>query len=413
MTISETTKEKAAVKDKYVDGMYMPKWRETVSKKRNVKYVTRLSQVPELTDEERERLQKVSDFFMFRANSYYLSLIDWDDPDDPIRRIAVPDPDELEDIDSLLDACQESKITVVPGCEHKYARTALILSSRVCGALCRFCFRKRLFLSDNHEVSPDFEPALTYIRSHPEIDNVLLTGGDPFMLSTKKIANLLERIRDISHVKIIRFGTKLPAFNPYRFIDDNALLDLLESHNNESARIYIVAHFCNVKEITDVSKLAIRKILKRGIQMVNQTPLLTGINDSPDALAELFTKLAQVGVPPYYVFHCRPTRGNKHFRTSFIDGIDMVEKAKSRVSGLAKRLRYAGSHASGKIEILGYDKSSIYFKYHQSKDPKYYSQFFKLPRLSEPEYWWDDWMPDGESFTLETCPSVELGSGTM
>ncbi len=397
--------------DRIVDGSYMPKWRRRVGNKRDVEYITSLRQIPELTDDEIARLWKVSRTYGFRTNSYYLSLVNWDDPDDPIRRLVIPDPVELEDTESLLDASHEAAVTVAPGCEHKYARTALVLVSRVCGAVCRFCFRKRIFMADNHEISPDLTPTIEYIRTHPEIDNVLLTGGDAFMLSTRKIARVLEQLRQIPHVKSIRFGSKLLAFNPFRFIDDPGLLDLLEKHSRPDARIYVVNHFCHPREISDVAVKAIDKLIRRGLILINQTPLLKGINDNPDTLAALFTKCAQVGMPPYYVFQCRPTRGNAHFKTTFIDGIDIYEGAKKQVSGLAKRARYVGSHASGKIEILCYDNDYIYFKYHQSKDPKYYSQSFKLPRKDEAT-WWDDWMPDGESFTLDTCPVVELGSGT-
>ncbi len=395
-----------------IDGSYMPEWRREIGEKRDVKYITKLSQIPQLSDEERDRLQETADLFGFRTNSYYLSLINWNEPNDPIRRLVIPDPVELKDTDSLLDASHEAAITVAPGCEHKYTRTGLILVSRVCGSLCRFCFRKRIFMADNQEISPDLGPAMEYIRSHKEIDNVLLTGGDAFMLSTKKITGILEELRQIPHVRVIRFGSKLLAFNPFRFIDDTDLLDVLEKHSHLNARIYIVTHFNHPREISEVAIEAIEMLLKRGVILINQTPLLIGINDDASTLAALFTKLAQVGVAPYYFFQCRPTKGNAHFKTTLIDGIDMFESAKKQISGLGKRARYAGSHASGKIEILAYDEKYIYFKYHQSKDPKYYGQFFKLPRKDDAT-WWDDWMPDGESFTIDKCPVVELGSGTM
>lgn len=392
--------------------LFDPGWLHDIGEKRHIKYVTNLDQIPQLSDDERERLKKVTGFFGFRANSYYLSLINWNDPDDPIKRLIIPSPEEIEDQDSILDASHEAKITVAPSCEHKYTRTAIILVSRVCGSMCRFCFRKRIFMGGNTEIQPNLEPAFEYISSHPEISNVLLTGGDALMLSTRKLTAIIERLRTFPHIGIIRLGSKLLAFNPYRILDDPSLLDLIEKQSRPEARIYIVTHFNHPREITDVSIEAISRLQKRGAILVNQTPVLVGINDNPDTLAKLFAKLAQVGVPPYYVFQCRPTRGNAHFMTSIIRSIDIFEKAKSQVSGLGKRARLAGSHASGKIEILGYDDEYIYFKYHQSKDPKFYGQFFKLPRKDDAT-WWDDWMPDGESFTLETCPDVVLGSGSV
>ncbi len=411
MCIKEKVKEAKHSEDRIVNGAFMPEWRRRIGEDRNVRYITSLSQIPQLPPEERERLQKVADTFGFRTNSYYLSLVNWDDPKDPIRRLIIPDPEELEDVTTLLDASHEAAITVAPGCEHKYSNTALILLSKVCGAVCRFCFRKRIFMPDNTEVSPNLEPAYEYIRNHPEIDNVLLTGGDPLMLSTRKIASVLHNLRAIPHVKIIRFGSKLPAFNPFRFIDDDELLDLFEMHSHPDKRIYVVSHFNHPREISEVAIQAIELLLKRGIIIINQTPLLIGINDDADTLGELCTKLAQVGVAPYYVFQCRPTRGNAHFKTSMVRGVDLTEAAKRLGSGLAKRFRYAGSHASGKIEIIGYDDKYQYFRYHQSKDPRHYGRFFRLPRKDEAT-WWDDWMPNGESFTIEDCPDVELGSGS-
>jgi lysine 2,3-aminomutase len=411
MTIEKTSPETVATEDWTSEG-YMPEWRRRIKKKRKIKYITKLSQIPQLGDEERERMEKVTDFFKFRTNSYYLSLINWDDPDDPIKNLILPDESELVDQTSLLDASLEAAVTVAPGTEHKYTTTGVILVSRVCGGQCRFCFRKRIFMKDNTEITPDLEPAYKYIENHPEITNVLLTGGDAFLLSTHKIAEILKRLRSIPHVRIVRFGSKLPAFNPYRFIDDPDLLDLLESYSKTTERVYIVCQFNHSNELSDVARQAIDMLLKRGIIMINQTPILVGINDNPDALVNLFRNLAQTGIPPYYVFQCRPTRGNAHFKTTIIEGIDITEAAKKRISGLGKRFRYAGSHASGKIEILGYDDKWLYFKYHQSKDPKYYGQFFKLPRKDDAK-WWDDWMPKGESFTLDSCPAAELGSGTI
>jgi KamA family protein len=391
---------------------YMPDWQLKIGRKRNLRYITDLKQIPQLNDEERERLERVSAVFGFRTNSYYLSLIDWNDPDDPIRKIVIPDPVELEDIDSELDASHEATVTVAPGCEHKYEATALILISRICGGMCRFCFRKRIFMPHNEEISPNTDQAVDYIENHREINNVLLTGGDAFMLSTGKIKKALQRLRHIPHIRSIRFGTKLLAFNPYRFIDDPELLDILEENSHQNARIYITTHFNHINEISNVTLKAIDMLLRRGLLLITQSPFLAGINDDPDTLSDLFNRLQEIGAPPYYIFQCRPTRGNAHFKVPMKRGIDIFERAKRKVSGIAKRLRYVGSHASGKIEMLGYDDSFIYFRYHESKVLDYTGQFFKLPRKDDAT-WWDDWMPNGESFTLDTCPDVELGSGTM
>ncbi|MFC1557310.1 KamA family radical SAM protein, partial [candidate division KSB1 bacterium] len=206
------------------------------------RYITRLDKVTGLSDREREDLREVSEKFVFRTNEYYQSLIDWNDPDDPIRRLVIPDIAELDEWGDL-DASGEETYTVVPGCEHKYRDTALLLCNDVCGAYCRFCFRKRLFMNDNDEVVRDVSPGLKYISQHPEISNVLLTGGDPLIMSTRKLENIISRLREIDHVKIIRIDTKIPAFNPYRITKDESLLEMLSKYSSAHKRIYIIAHF--------------------------------------------------------------------------------------------------------------------------------------------------------------------------
>ena len=155
-------------------------------KAKSPKYLTKLAQIPQLSEAERSDLEKVNEQFVFRTNDYYQSLIDWNDPDDPIRRIVMPDIQELDDW-GQLDASNEEKYTKVKGLEHKYTSTALLLVNEVCAAYCRFCFRKRLFMDENDEVTKDITEGLEYIREHKEITNVLLTGGDPMIMSTSKL----------------------------------------------------------------------------------------------------------------------------------------------------------------------------------------------------------------------------------
>ena len=165
--------------------------------------------------------------FAFRSNSYYLSLIDWNDPDDPIRRIIVPHVRELESW-GRLDPSDEKAYTIMPGLEHKYHSTVLLLVSNVCDGICRYCFRKRVFRDSDEECLHDIPAAMQYIKQHGEITNVLLTGGDPLALKTSKLENIIRQIRQIDHVSIIRIGTKIPVFNPYRIIDDPDLLKMIK-----------------------------------------------------------------------------------------------------------------------------------------------------------------------------------------
>ena len=196
---------------------------------RNPRYITRLHKIPELSDSDREELRPVTDRFLFKSNEYYLSLIDWNDPDDPIRRIIIPSLDELDSW-GVQDPSHESRYTFARGLQHKYRPTALLLVSQSCGGYCRFCFRKRLFSSGNAEVNNDISDALDYIRKHEEISNVLVTGGDPLMLSTKRLEPIIKALRNIEHIGIIRIGSKLPAYNPYRILNDQSLCKMIEKY---------------------------------------------------------------------------------------------------------------------------------------------------------------------------------------
>ena len=267
---------------------------------KKIKYLTKLEQIPQLSESEREEMQQVNDKFVFRTNDYYQSLIDWDDPNDPIKRIIMPDVEELNEWGEL-DASNEEKYTKVHGLEHKYTSTALLLVNEVCAAYCRFCFRKRLFMNENDEVTKDISQGLEYIKNNKEINNVLLTGGDPLILSTSKLEPIIQQLREIDHVKIIRIGTKVPAFNPFRIINDPSLLEMFRKYSTAQKKIYIMAHFNHPRELTSQAIEGLNALMDSGVTLVNQTPMVKGVNDDPDVLAELFSKLSFIGVPPYYV----------------------------------------------------------------------------------------------------------------
>ena len=329
---------------------------------KKIKYLTKLEQIPQLTESEREEMQQVNDKFVFRTNDYYQSLIDWDDPNDPIKRIIMPDVEELNEWGEL-DASNEEKYTKVHGLEHKYTSTALLLVNEVCAAYCRFCFRKRLFMNENDEVTKDISQGLEYIKNNKEINNVLLTGGDPLILSTSKLEPIIQQLREIDHVKIIRIGTKVPAFNPFRIINDPSLLEMFRKYSTAQKKIYIMAHFNHPRELTSQAIEGLNALMDSGVTLVNQTPMVKGVNDDPDVLAELFSKLSFIGVPPYYVFLCRPTLGNEAYSIPVEKGYEIFEKSRLRCSGLAKRARLVMSHESGKIELVGMTDDQIFFKY--------------------------------------------------
>jgi len=358
------------------------------------KYITNIDKLTMIPEDERQRLKRITEKFVFRVNDYYLGLIDWNDPLDPIRKLVIPNEGELEEY-GRWDASDEDTNYVVPGCQHKYQSTALLIVSEVCGSYCRYCFRKRLFRADVKEAMSDVDPGLEYIAAHPEISNVLLTGGDSLILATPKLRAILERLRAIPHVKIIRLGSKIPVFNPMRIYEDEELLETIREFSTVDQRIYVMAHINHPREITEQAKRGFEALHNAGAIVVNQTPVLRGINDDPHVLGELLDKLSWAGVTPYYFFVNRPVAGNSDFVLPLERVYRIVEEAKSRTSGLGKRVRLSMSHTSGKIEILAIENGKAYLKYHQSRDGDY-GKFMVLDCPSNAS-WFDD-LPGNEQY---------------
>lgn len=358
---------------------------------RRVQYITDLSQVPEIPEEERKRLESVAGRYAFRVNDYYLSLIDWDDPNDPIRQLVIPQTGELEEW-GILDASSESAVTVARGVQHKYASTALLLVTNACASYCRYCFRKRFFIPGSSETSTDVSEGLEYIASNPEVKDVLLTGGDPLMLSTDRLISIIEELRAIPHVNLIRIGSKMPAFNPWRILDDKPLVDALRDLSTTETRTYLMAHFDHPRELTDVAEAALDSLINAGVVCLNQCPLVRGINSDPEVLSELFQKLAAIGCAPYYIFQVRPTSGNAPYAVPIVENLGILDEVGKRLSGLAQRARYVMSHATGKIEVLGADSDYIYMRYHRAMNPANHGRFLAYYR-NESAYWLEDLEP--------------------
>ncbi len=366
------------------------------------KYVTSLDRVPGLSPTERRALGPVVDRFEFRASEYYLSQIDWNDPADPLRRIVIPCLDELEPW-GRLDPSSEETYQVSPGVQHKYTSTALLLASDTCGGLCRFCFRKRLFIRRGGEVNPDVGPGLDYIRRHREINNVLITGGDALMIPTPRLAGIIERLRQIDHVRVIRLGTKMAAYNPWRIIGDPDLIDLIRRFSGPRDRIYIMVHFNHWREITDEAARALALLQGAGAILCNQTPLIRGLNDDPLTLARLLNELSYMGVPPYYVFQCRPTQGNRSFAVPVEESYRIFDAARVYCSGLAKRARFCMSHAEGKIEVVGLSAEHVFFKFHRAAAVEDSARFMIFERNPE-AFWFDDYAEMVDQNALDLPP---------
>lgn len=354
-----------------------------------VSYVTDVEQLAQLSERERAALRAVTERFAFRSNDYYLSLIDWDDPADPIRRAIVPNLEEMDQW-GRLDPSDERDYTVMPGLEHKYNSTVLLLVSNVCDGICRYCFRKRVFVDSQQECLGDIAGALEYIRRHKEVTNVLLTGGDPLVLATSKLEEIVGRLRDIEHVAIIRIGTKIPAFNPARIVDDASLAEMISRYSTAEKKVYVMTHFIHPRELTDLAVESVNILQRAGAMVANQMPLIRGVNDDAEVLAELLGKLSFMGAIPYYIFQCRPALGNRAYAVPIEQGYEIVERAKALVSGLAKRVRYVISHSTGKIEIVGKSDKFVFFKYHRAAEDADSGRFMVF-KCNPGACWFDDY----------------------
>jgi lysine 2,3-aminomutase len=262
---------------------------------------------------------------------YYLRLIDWDDPDDPIRRQAVAAPGELVNLpEELHDPIGDRRWSPVPRLVHRYPDRVLILPTLLCSMYCRFCFRKeRLNEGEAGYPHDDLAPALAYVAAHPEIHEVILTGGDPLVLADDKLARLLSRIAAIPHVEGIRIHTRVPVTLPMRVTPGLAAALQIEK------MLWIVTHFNHPRELTDEAIAACRALHRAGARLLNQNVLLRGVNDDAETLAALYRSLVyRAGVKPYYLHHCDMTRGVGDFRTTIDRGLAIMKQLRGHISGL-------------------------------------------------------------------------------
>jgi len=355
----------------------------------NITSISQLKSFTEISQKEERRLNRIVERHPMSITPYYLSLIDWNDPDDPIRKMAVPSLNEL-DISGSYDTSGERENTKFHGLQHKYSQTALILLTNKCAMYCRHCFRKRLVGLPNEEILTRFTNAMVYVKQHPEINNILLSGGDPLMLSKNVLGKVLTMLSGIPHLKFIRIGSRCPVTFPARITGDTRLLALLKAHSLPHRRLYLITQFNHPREITEESTQAVASLLRSNVIVNNQTVLLKGVNDDPEVLADLSNQLVSIGVNPYYVFQCRPVKRVKtQFQLPLERGIRIVEDAKKLLNGHSKRFKYIMAHRTGKIEILGVMDGELYMKYHQAKNPMNLGRLFKR-RLNPTAGWLDD-----------------------
>ena len=273
-------------------------------------------------------LKRVIERYPMRITPYYLSLIR--NVGDPIWRQCVPDSRELEDDRLSADPLDEERLSPAPGIVHRYPDRVVLLVSSTCSTLCRFCMRKsRMGCCGGAEKLSTLRAGLEYIEKTSAIRDVILSGGDPFLLEDDYLEEILKGIRRIPHVEIIRIGTRAPVTLPERITSH--LCRMLKSFHP----LYINTHFNHPHEITDQSASACMRLADAGIPMGNQTVLLKGVNDSPEVMKELMQRLLTIRVRPYYIHQMDLARGTGHFRTSVEAGLKIMAGLRGHISGMA------------------------------------------------------------------------------
>jgi len=270
---------------------------------------------------------QLNKLFHIRINPYYLSLIRY--PNDPIWLQCIPDERELLDDGLLEDPLNEDRDSPVQSITHRYPDRVLFLVTSQCSMYCRFCTRKRK-VGDSTKINMKFlQDGVDYIAAHPEIRDVILSGGDPLMLTDYMLEKVVKALRDIPHVEIIRLGTKMPCVLPQRVT--KKLCAMLKKYHP----IYVNTHFNHPWECTPEAKLACTMLADAGIPVGNQAVLMKGVNDNADVMLDLMRKLLAMRVRPYYIYQADVTKGTNYFRTPVRVGLEIMDKLRGHTSGLA------------------------------------------------------------------------------
>jgi lysine 2,3-aminomutase len=281
----------------------------------------------------RGELERVAARYAVAITPDIADLIDRADPDDPIARQFVPDIAELTTTpDERADPIGDDAHSPVEGIVHRYPDRVLLKLVNVCAVYCRFCFRREMVGPGKQMLSPDkIDAALAYVRSRPEIWEVILTGGDPLVLSARRLAQIVKRIAAIDHVKIVRFHTRLPVVAP-----DKITASLIRAMQAPGKTTYVALHANHPRELTPAARAACARIIDAGIPMVSQSVLLRGVNDDVETLSALMRAFVECRIKPYYLHHGDLAPGTSHFRTSIAEGQALMRALRGRVSGLAQ-----------------------------------------------------------------------------
>lgn len=303
-------------------------WRWQLSHRLNS--VEEIEKVLNLTDSERKALS-AQNLFRVDITPYYISLINPEDPNDPIRKQVIPTAAEMVPFTSMMeDSLAEDKHSPVPGLVHRYPDRVLMLVTTQCATYCRYCTRSRIVGDPTATFSRDeFEMQIEYLKNTPQVRDVLLSGGDPLVLAPKVLEEILRRLREIPHIEIVRIGSRVPVFLPMRVTSE--LTEMLEKYHP----LWLNIHVNHPNEISAELAEATDKLSKAGVPLGNQSVLMAGVNDCSHIQRDLVQKLVQIRVRPYYLYQCDLVEGAGHFRTPVGKGIEIIEALRGHTSGYA------------------------------------------------------------------------------
>ena len=303
-------------------------WRWQLSNRINT--LEEFSKVLSLTDSEKQALSSPG-LFRVDITPYFISLIDPDDPDDPVRKQIVPTARELVPFTAMMeDSLAEDRHSPVPGLVHRYPDRVLMLVTTQCATYCRYCTRSRIVGDPSATFSrAEFEMQLEYLMRTPQVRDVLLSGGDPLVLAPKILEEILSRLREIPHIEIVRIGSRVPVFMPMRITPE--LTDMLQKYHP----LWMNIHVNTPNEITAELAEACDRLTRAGIPLGNQAVLMAGINDNVHVQRDLVQKLVRIRVRPYYMYQCDLVEGAGHFRTPVAKGIEIMEGLRGHTSGYA------------------------------------------------------------------------------
>jgi len=328
-----------------------------------------------LTPSEDEAVQRTQGRLVMAIPPYWASLMDPQDPNCPIRRQCIPTMEEFDLREhDLLDPCGEDGDMPVPGLVHRYPDRVLFLVTEQCAMYCRHCTRRRLVGTTSRGLmsSANYEATFAYLRAHPEVRDVLISGGDPLMLTESRLEKILAGLRAIPSIEFIRIGSRTPVTMPQRVTPE--FCELLKKYKP----IWMSIHFCHPKEVTPRLKEAMDLLADSGVPLGSQTVLLRGINDDPAVMKRLMHELLKIRVRPYYIYQCDPAQGISHFRTSVETGVKIIEALRGHTTGYAVPTYVIdGPGGGGKIPInpnyvVGYEKGVMTLRNYAGEQYAYY-----------------------------------------